>query len=134
MSHYQEIIAVQPPFDIGPDNNRRPCFSCNYDCQVIDFSGKLEKEISSFLAFMGFGVAMSTIWYGRTAPIPSEGGPYIHIFNTGGLESDISNDNVSLHNLSFQIIVRAAKYDDALSRAYDIWRLLDGRREFDINL
>jgi hypothetical protein len=135
MSYYEEILAVQPPFDIGPDNVKRPTFSVNFDCRVTGYTGKLEQEICSYIAVNNLGQLPpvgTTLWYGRSAPIPTGDGPIIHLFNTGGSSTDETHDDRDTFNLSFQIVVRALKYDDARQRVWAIWRLLDGLREIEI--
>lgn len=131
MSYYLSITSEQSPFDIGEDRSERSMLSCNYDCTARAPVSSFLREIGRFISDAGLGTFGTDMFLGRGAILPKGDGPYVSLINTGGDESiAIQNDaqGHSLEELSVQIVVRAAHYEDAETRALAIWRVLDGIR------
>src|SRR5688500_7379008 len=93
MSKFMEIIAIQPPIDIGGDPNNRQMFSTNYRTSIAINSGLVERELISYLQLKGLCVLGSTAVYGSKAIIPSGAGPIILIKLTGGYTPRFTHDD-----------------------------------------
>jgi len=131
MSVYREILAVQSPFDIGSDKNRRKMFSCNYEvvatAPVTDFLREMGKLINT----AGLGTFATDMFLGTEAILPETDGPFVTLINTGGEAPESTHDSSLGHtyeSLSFQVVTTARSYNDSNTRALAIWRLLDGVR------
>lgn len=137
-TRYLEILATQQPFDIGPDNNNRHQFSCNYyftaAAPVVDF----EEEVAKLLVTAGLGTLYvgstntGNILIGRGAKIPDGAGPFTLIIKTSGMAPLETHDAQKYERLTCQIVVRATSYASAKSRAMAIWRALDGQRNVSV--
>lgn len=129
MSTYLEILAVQRPFPIGEDENARVMYSCNYDAVAHAPVQKLEEEVYRILNDVGLalvGPTGDTVFDRRTPRIGA--GPFLNIIDTGGTRPDETHNGDVYERLSFQIIVRAADYRIARTRALAVWRALHGQR------
>lgn len=132
MSFYLEIIAIQRPFPYMVDENQRTCYSCNFSARARGPIAKLEEEIGKLIYDAGYGVFGTDMWVGPKSVAPTGPGPYVQIFDTGGMPSDITHQGDKYENLSFQIIVRALNTQAGRTRALAIWNALDGRRNFTV--
>lgn len=136
-SYYIEILSVQEPFAYNVDGDNRTFFSCNYYARgvapIVNFEGEIAKIISN----AGLGTFNTDLFIGPRVVIPTGDGPYTLIINTGGRSPDeahgtTSSPGTKYKNLGFQILVRAADYQIAQTRANSINNLLDGKRSFTI--
>jgi hypothetical protein len=134
MSKFMEIVAIQPPIDIGVDPNNRATFSTNYRAAASLYSGKIELEIISHLQSVGLAVLGASAVYGSKAVVPSGAGPVLLIKLTGGFTPDFTHDNNRLTNITFQITVWSISHDVALLRSVQIHDELNGKRDLEINL
>lgn len=128
MSRYVQVLAVQRPFPFNTDENGRVMFSCNFDAVAAGPVEQWEEEVVSVLSGAGLATLNTDAFIGPAAILPKGDGPYITVIDTGGL-SPVETHNGSIYErLSAQIVVRAAKYRVARTRALAIWRALDGLR------
>lgn len=144
MSKFLEIIAIQPPIDIGGDPSNRQMFSTNYRASISLSSGLLEKEILYYLQSKGLCVTFGpnnvlltsgyTGTYGSRAIIPSGAGPYVLVKLTGGYAPRFTHDDNKEINKIFQVTVYSISYDVALLRSEEIHNELNGKRDLEINL
>lgn len=133
---YVEIVAVQRPFSIGLDEERRAVFSCNFDGLVTApswvSSGAVqtafEEDVASFVTSAGLGALGSTLFIGPLASFPPGGGPYATLIDTGGTAPMETHNGDKYERISFQLLVRGSSYAAARSRALAIWSTLDGLR------
>jgi hypothetical protein len=128
MTFYREILAIQSPFDIGPDDTQRARFSVNFDAVATAPSTDFEREIGRIISDAGLGTFGTDMFIGTEGFVPTGTGPYVQIINTGGGPPEDIHNGGSYEHLSCQIVIRAAHYDDARNRALAIWRELDGTR------
>ncbi len=129
MTQYIEIAAVQSPFDIGSDDNKRMMFSCNYDAMAVAPVTDWERELAKILSDASLGILGTDIFIGTESILPKTGdGPFITIIDTGGSEPESIHNQAAMtyEHLSAQIVVRAKNYDPAKDRALAVWRELDG--------
>lgn len=139
-----EIIAIQPPIDIGVDPANRSMFSTNYRASLSLNSGLLEKEILYHLQSKGLCLTFGpnnvlltsgyTGVYGSKAVIPSGAGPYIQVKLTGGYSPRFTHDDNKEINKTFQIMVYSISHDVSLLRSEEIHNELNGKRNLEINL
>lgn len=85
------------------------------------------EDIAIYLASRGLGVRGSTIFRGYLPPQPAE---CLGIFAIGGAAADLTGN---IDNPSIQVLVRAATYDAAESKAYDVFNTLHALTETVIN-
>lgn len=138
MSFFMEIVAVQPPIDIGVDANNRSMFSTNYRTAASQVSDKIELEIISYLQSVGactlrVGVVGDTL-YGSKALIPSGDGPFNLIKLTGGYAPRFAHSGEHEVNITFQVGVWAKSQDVASAKSWQIYNALNGKRDIEINL
>jgi hypothetical protein len=132
MTRYLEILAVQRPLDVGPDQNARSCFSCNFTATAAAPVTAFEHEVAKLLSDAGLGTLGTDLFVGSAAVPPTGTGPYVQIINTGGAPPAETHDDKRYERLAFQIFVRAggsSGYTTARTRALAIWRELDGTRD-----
>lgn len=138
-SYFQEILAVHNPYPIGKDAQARTMTACNYEISVQG-GEKLEREIATLLHREKLGVfALSsgptkTIFAGANEPLPTGDGPYILIVNRGGSSPSETHDGDKTRHMTIQVTVYATNPDDGDTRAEAIWNVLDGRRNFWMDL
>lgn len=134
MSKFLEIIAIQPPIDIGVDPSNRATFSTNYRTSISLNSGLVEKELISHLQSKGLCVLGSTAFYGSKAVIPSGAGPILLLKLTGGYTPKFTHDDNREINVTFNITVWAISYDVSLLRSWEIHNELNGKRDLEVNI
>lgn len=144
MSKFMEIIAIQPPIDIGVDPSNRSMFSTNYRASVSLYSGKIEREILYHLQSKGLSVSFDsngnlltvgyTGTYGSKAVIPSGAGPYIQVKLTGGYTPKFTQDNNREINVTFQITCWSISYDVSLLKSVQIHDELNGKRDLEVTV
>ena len=134
-SYFQEILAVHNPYPIGKDDANRTMIACNYEI-AVQGGEKLEREIATLLHQDGLGVyslvssPTKTIFAGANEALPTGAGPYILITNRGGSSPSESHDGDKTRHMTIQVTVYATNPDDGDTRAEAIWSVLDGRRNF----
>lgn len=140
MSYYLQIVAIQTPFDIGVDKNVRIQYSCNYSIERYNSNTLLESDISRLIytSTSPVIVPQSRITLGTKTILPpptaaastnpSLDGPFVRIISTGGYKSNISRSNVRAEYPSVQVIVASLDTQLAATAAWNIYRLLDGKR------
>ena len=134
MSKFMEILAIQPPIDIGVDPSNRAMFSTNYRAGIANNTGLIEKEIIQYLQSRGLAVLGASAFYGSKAVIPAGAGPYILIKLTGGFSPEFTHDDRILTNLTFQVSTWSISYDVSLLRSWQIHDELNGKRDLEISL
>lgn len=94
MSFYLSITDIQPPFDIGVDDNHRNQKSCNFLAKTRGSSSEIAKEIARRIA------DQTTLTYDPDATdysgdiyvglkVDFEGdGPFVRVIETAGLPSN----------------------------------------------
>lgn len=142
MGKILQISAVQPPFDIGPDPNRRIQYSANFDLNQL-LETPIEEIISGILSAAPLSIPSSRILLGTgtTAPTltqshidnPSTDGPYIRVMSSGGYSSsfargEVANTSHRQDRPSVQIIVFSLDSALAATTAMSIWKTLNGAR------
>lgn len=138
MSIFMEIIAIQPPIDIGADENNRAMFSTNYRTSISLCSNVIEKEIISYLQSKNIltlrvGLAGDT-FYGGKAQIPLGDGPFILIKLTGGYTPRFTHSDETETNVTFNVAIWAKSGDVASAKAWQIYNELNGKRDLEVNL
>lgn len=138
MSYFMEIIAIQPPIDIGTDETNRSMFSTNYRASVSLNSGVIERELISYLQGLGIctlrvGLVGDTL-YGSKAIIPSGDGPWILIKLSGGYGPRFTHDDAVESNIMFQVAIWAKSQDIASAKSWHIHDELNGKRDVEVNV
>lgn len=138
MSYFLHIYAVQPPFDIGVDDNDRVTYSCNYDTLVYTPNGPIEKKIADIIVAAGIATQAKCLKGSRPiTPPPTSGaiqgtetdGPWIRIVATGGYRTEISRSAERGEKPSFQVLTYSVDSDTASTAALQVYRLLDGLQQ-----
>jgi hypothetical protein len=137
MSYFMEIIAIQPPIDIGVDANNRSIFSTNYRTAASMVTGVIELELIKYLQSLNVctlrvGLTGDTL-YGSKAIIPSGDGPWILIKLTGGYGPDFTHSDEVQSNITFQVSLWAKSQDVASAKSWQIYQLLNGKRDIEVN-
>lgn len=102
MAKYLDIVALQEPFDLGPDaTGNRTQWSFNITVIKTE-SDTFVEEIAALLVAAGVGVLNSTLFLGSAAKIPSGDGPYTSILTTSG------TSGLRTHNQSMPAYPRPA--------------------------
>jgi hypothetical protein len=128
MSRYLYILASQSPADVGVDNLNRVVFSCNYYACVAENVADWEQEIAKILKDEGILSSLNTDYFiGTNRALPGSTGPFTLILNTGGLSSKFTHNGDRYERLKCQIIVHGSDYLAVRTKAYNIWRELDGQ-------
>lgn len=139
MSFYLQLRGIQTPFSIGTDTNKREMYSCNYQAERYSANTLIEIDIATLIsAASPTIVSSSKIVLGMrpVLPLPTAGqnagteidGPWVRVISTGGMQSDINRSNVRAEYPSVQIIVASLDTALAAAKAWEIYRLLDGKR------
>lgn len=137
MPYFLQILAIQTPFDIGTDKNDRTQFSCNYD--VLVYNSNSDSLLSSFADLLSGVVSSSNLALGirPVFPLPTAGaaagsevdGPFVRIIPTAGYSTIQGRTGERGERPSFQVIVASIDSEVADSKAWEIYRLLDGMRQ-----
>lgn len=138
MSFFMEIIAIQPPIDIGVDGSNRSMFSTNYRTAASQVTGTIELELIKYLQSINVctlrvGLTGDTL-YGSKAVIPSGDGPWILIKLTGGYVADFTHSDEIQSNITFQVAFWAKSQDVASAKSWQIYHALNGKRDVEVNL
>lgn len=140
LSFYLQLLGVQTPFSIGKDDNTREMYSCNYQAERYNSNTFIESDISTLIsaATSPSIVASSKIFLGMrpVLPLPTAGqqagtetdGPWVRVISSGGMMSDINRSGVRAERPSVQVIVASLDTALAAQKAWEIYRLLDGKR------
>lgn len=128
MSVYLQILAVQAPFDIGPDENDRIQYSCNYECTTRGTVTAFENEIAKIISDAGLGTLNTDMFLTRRSTVPIDDGPYVTIISTSGMPPMETHNNNRYERLTCNVIVRGLNFPLTRTRAFAIWRALDGKR------
>ncbi len=135
MSRYLEILATQRPFSFNSDDNQRVMFSVNFSAMAAAPVDAWEEELVKVLIDAGASTGIRSganptgdAFVGPTALLPTTGGPFLNINDTGGLAPDETHDSKKYERLSAQIVIRHLSYTAARTRALAVWRALDGLR------
>lgn len=123
-----EILALQNPFTIGVDPQKRNIFSMNFQCKTAGTVSKFEESIIKILSDAGICILGTNAFIGPSSVMPDGDGPFILLINTGGYGPEQSKDDYILQNPSFQILVYGGNYVTARDKADLIWRELHGKR------
>lgn len=136
-----EIIAIQPPIDIGVDGSNRSMFSTNYRTAASLITDTIELEIIKYLQThniltLRVGLTGDT-FYGSKAIIPTgtgNDGPFILIKLSGGYTSRFTHSGEVETNITFQVGVWAKSQDAASAKSWQIYNALNGKRDIEVNL
>lgn len=129
MSRYLEILAVQRPFPFDQDDSARVMFSVNFDALAAAPVTAWEEELAKLINTAGLGTRGTDLFIGPAAVLPADhAGPLVSVIDTGGSMPEWTHQDDGYERLSAQIVVRAASYVAARTRALAIWRVLDGVR------
>lgn len=129
MSRYIDLLAVQRPFPIGVDENGRVMFSSNFEANAAAPVVDWEKEIVKLLSDVGLATLGTDTFIGPAASLPLTGdGPFLSVIDTGGSAPWEAQSGEEYERLSVQIVIRAATYAAARTRALAVWRRLNGLR------
>lgn len=123
MTHYQRIDPTQEPIDLGLDESGRQVIGFNI-AAVKESSDTFRQEITNQLVASGvgtFGVG-GDIFRGALAKIPSSGGPYLHLRETGGAAPMHTHNEINppaVQRPSMLLTARATEYSvaDVMIRA-----------------
>lgn len=134
MSRYIDILAVQRPWPIGVDENSRVMFASNYEANAAAPVVDWEKEIVKLLSDVGLATLGTDTFIGPAAvlPLPPAAGPYLSVIDTGGSAPWEAQSGEEYERLSVQIVIRAATYAAARTRALAVWRRLNGLRDITV--
>lgn len=129
-TRYLWILAVQRPFPVGVDENDRMRFSVNFEATAAAPVVDWEKEIVKLLSDVALATLGVDTYIGQAAvlPLPPAAGPYLSVIDTGGSAPWEAQSGEEYERLSVQIIIRAATYAVARTRALAVWRRLNGLR------
>lgn len=127
-TRYLQILAVQRPFGIGLDDASRPMLSVNFEAEAAAPVNSWEEDLVAVLEGEGLATLGTDTFIGRAASVPQGSGPFVSVIDTGGSAPYATHNGDLYENLSAQIVVRAATYTAARTRALAIWRALEGRR------
>lgn len=139
MSFYLQLRGIQTPFSIGKDQNQREMYSCNYQAERYNSSSLAEVDIAILISTATPSIVTSSkivLGMRPVLPLPTAGqnagnevdGPWVRIISTGGIQSNISRSGGRAEYPSVQIIVASLDTALAASKAWAIYRLLDGKR------
>lgn len=134
MTFYREIDPDTEPFDMTPETNGRAQVAFNIRV-VKAFSETFAEELVKRLEDTSVGTYETDIFVSGKAQIPSEGGPYLSIKETGGVSAlRIQNDVAvpAYPRPAAQILVRAETYEDARAMARAAWNSLAAVRNMDL--
>ncbi len=127
-TRYVDILAISTPFPIGLDTNGRTQFSCNYVATCVSPNDDFKNEILRLISDASLGTKGTNLFVGRFAKIPIGDGPYVQFIETTGFPPLETHNGSKYLRRGFQIIVVAAVYSVAETRANAIWQTLDGVR------
>lgn len=139
MSFYLQLRGIQTPFSIGKDANAREMYSCNYQAERYNSSTLTEVDIATLISAASPSIvtaAKIVLGMRPVLPLPTAGqangsevdGPWVRVISTGGMQSNISRSGGRAEYPSVQIIVAALDTALAATKAWAIYRLLDGKR------
>lgn len=128
-TRYLEILAAHPPALIGTDTNARTQFALNFNTMNAGTPEAFVGEIGKLISDAGLGVKGSTLFVGREAKLPSGDGPYVTISPTGGSYTLETHNGDYYPRYRVQVMVTAAVYSAAETRATAIWSALGRLRE-----
>lgn len=135
-TYYLEILSTSPPFPIEVDGNGRTIFSCNFTAvaraPVTDFKNEIMSLITDASQGTRWNGASGDMFVGRYAKIPDGDGPYVTFVESAGFAPLETHNGDSYERRGFQILVTAAVYSAAETRANAIWRTLDGVRNTEV--
>ena len=133
MTWYVEILAVQEPFDLGLDDNKKARSVFNINTMKRPSSTFVD-EIAARLEDQGVGTKNVDIFATSKANIPADEGTYLSIVETTGAPSlDIHNESAPAYpRPSAQIVVRALTYELAEAKAREAYDALAGVRNIDL--
>ncbi len=133
-----EIVAIQPPIDIGADETNRAMFSTNYRAALSLNTGLIERELISYLQSRNILTLRVNLtgdtFYGGKALIPLGDGPFILIKLTGGYTPRFTNSGEVETNVTFNVAVWAKSGDVASAKSWQIHDALNGKRDIEVNL
>lgn len=127
-TRYLEILSQQSPFPAGLDANGRTIFSCNFTALAAAPIADFKNEILALITTAGLGTRGTNLFVGRYAKIPDGDGPFVVFVSTAGFAPRETHDGAKYEYPGFQILVVAAVYSTAETRALAVWRALDGAR------
>lgn len=147
MSFYLQLRGIQTPFSIGMDKNLREMYSCNYEGERYNPTSNslIEHDLATLISaasILPYSILATNLLQGThqialgmraSLPVPPAGstivdGPWGRIISTGGMMSDINRSGVRAERPSVQIIVASLDTQLAATKAWAIYRLLDGKR------
>lgn len=139
MSFYLQLIGIQTPFSIGLDGNKREMYSCNYQAERYNSSTLIEVDIATLISTASPSIVTSAkivLGMRPVLPLPTAGqangsevdGPWVRVISTGGMQSNINRSGGRAEYPSVQIIVASLDTALAATKAWAIYRLLDGKR------
>lgn len=118
MTWYQTLEPVQSnPIDLGLDESKRQVLGFNVQA-VKAHSDTFRQEVTELLVASGVGTygAGGNIFRGALAKIPTSGGPYLHLRETGGTAPLRTHNEINppaYERPTMQVTVRATTYTAA---------------------
>lgn len=137
MTHYQRIDPNQEPVDLGLDPLGRQMIGFNI-AAVKESSDTFRQEITNQLVASGVGTFVGSsidIFRGAVAKIPTSGGPYLHLRDTGGAEPMHSHNEINppaVQRPSMQITAYGVTYTAADVMIRAAYTALVGVRNTDL--
>lgn len=139
MSFYLQLRGIQTPFSFGKDQSSREMYSCNYQAERYNSSTLIEVDIYTLISTASPTIVTSSkivLGMRPVLPLPTAGqsagtetdGPWVRVISTGGMMSDINRSGVRAERPSVQVIVASLDTALAATKAWEIYRLLDGKR------
>lgn len=121
MTHYQRIDPTQHFIDLGLDESGRQVIGFNIGA-VKESSDTFRQEITTQLVASGVGVFGVDIFRGALSKIPSSGGPFLHLRETGGAAPMHTQNEINppaVQRPSMLLTARATEYSvaDVMIRA-----------------
>lgn len=127
------------------DKNNREMYSCNYEGERYNPTGLIEHDIAVLISAASIlpysllatnllqNVHQIALGMRASLPTPTAGstitdGPWGRIISTGGMMSNISRSGGRAERPGVQIIVASLDTALAATKAWAIYRLLDGKR------
>lgn len=128
MSFYLEILANGPPIQVSHDENQRLLWSINFSAlaraPVADWLGEVQRVlVDAALVTAGVDVFTTT-----RAGIPDGDGPFTTLRDTGGVQSDFTQQDDQYERRACQVVVRAQDEAAGDALAQSIWRELNNIR------
>lgn len=124
--YYVSIEALEPPADVGTDENSRVVFTFPLEATVDNLTDSIEVDIAQMIVSAGLGVLKSSLFVGSLVKLPTGAGPFIVVrkYEGGIIESGINE--AELITSRILVSVRGSDFTNTDAKATAVWRLLKG--------